>query len=326
MSNRDIIVIGGSAGSFEPLKEILSQVPKPLGATVLINIHRASRKGSDYFPSIIGRYSGLSTSAARYREPLVRDHIYVSPPGRGLVIESGVPRIRSAVLASPKRSIDALFESAAHSCGDRVIAVLLSGTSGDGTAGCREVRKCGGVTIAQDTSEAACASMPHAAMRDAPVDYCLRASEIASKLKELVEGVTLPPAQQKGRVMIVEDEWLLASELERQIKDLGHNVVGVVPSGEEALATVERGAPDVVIMDVRLAGEMKGTEAAQNIWERFHVPIVFLTARSDQETLSAAQASMPYAFLPKPHNAAQLHSAVQLALVRRQRELAAIHS
>src|SRR5215469_514109 len=82
--------------------------------------------------------------------------------------------------------------------------------------------------------------------------------------------------------------------------------------------------PDIVIMDVSLAGRMKGTEAAAILWEQFHIPIVFLTARFYQATLSEAQSSMPNAFLTKPHSAAQLHSAVQLALSRRAREGASV--
>jgi chemotaxis response regulator CheB len=199
--------------------------------------------------------------------------------------------------------------------------VLLSGMLRDGTAGCWEIRRLGGVTIAQDPNEAEYPSMPQSAMQGVPVDYCLHVAGIAVKLKELVAGVATPPASRAARVMIVEDEWLLASELERQLTDLGYTVVATVASGEQALGIASSATPDIALMDVGLAGRMKGTEAAVHLWEQFQVPIVFLTAHADQETLAAAQASMPYAFLAKPYNAGQLHSAMQLALGRRQREI-----
>jgi chemotaxis response regulator CheB len=191
----------------------------------------------------------------------------------------------------------------------------------DGTEGCWEIRKHGRVTIVQDPGEAAYPSMPQSAMKNVAVDYCIRIPEIAGKLEEFVAGVASPPRSQKARVMIVEDEWLLASELERQLTDLGYTVVATVASGEQALAIAASVIPDIVLMDVGLAGRMKGTEAALHLWKKFQLPIVYLTARSDQATLAMAQPSMPYAFLAKPHTVGQIHSALQLALGRRQREL-----
>jgi len=323
VTTRDIIVVGGSAGSLKPLQDILSQLPNTLNATVFVVIHRSQVLGLDYLPSIISRSSALNTSLAQDGERFVRNHIYVAPPKAHLLIDGGQLRIRVEQM-TPRRSVDALFKSAARACAERVIGILLSGTFDDGTEGCWQIRKHGGVTITQDPSEAAYSSMPQSAMGNVPVDYCLPASEIAAKLKGLVQGGTLPPSQQKARVMIVEDEWLLASELERQLTDLGYDVVAALPSGEEAISRVEGDMPDIVIMDVRLSGKMKGTEAAATIWEEFRVPIVFLTAKVDQETFSAAQSSMPYAFLLKPHNAVQLHAAIQLALARREREVISI--
>jgi CheY-like chemotaxis protein len=153
------------------------------------------------------------------------------------------------------------------------------------------------------------------------VHYCLPGAEIAAKIKDLVTGACCPPLSYNARVMIVEDEWMLASELERQLTDLHYTVVATVASGEEALAKAKAAMPDLVLMDVGLAGNMKGTEAACRLWERFEIPLLFLTAHADQETLAAAQPAMPYAFLTKPHRVGQLHSAIQLALGRRQREI-----
>jgi chemotaxis response regulator CheB len=215
-----------------------------------------------------------------------------------------------------------MFRSAAISHSDGVIGVLLSGMLSDGTAGFWQIRKCGGVTIAQDPKEAQYASMPQSAMKDVPVDYCLPASEIAPKLLELVRSSAPQPAFRKGRVMIVEDEWLIASDLETQLNDLVYEVVANVVSAEEALRSAACIAPDVVIMDVHLGGRMRGTEAAMHLREQFQIPSIFLTAYNDLETLTSAQRSRPYAFLAKPHHATELNVAIQLALNARANRFA----
>jgi len=253
-------------------------------------------------------------------EAFEHGHVYIAPPQTHMLVEPGKIRIEPFATGQRLTSVDALFQSAAKAYGDRVIGVLLSGMLQDGTAGCWAIRQRGGVTIAQDPNEAEYSSMPRTAMQEVPVDYCLRAQEIAAKLEDLIAGELTPPAAPTARIMIVEDEWLLASELERQLTELGYTVVAVESSGEEALAKAGVAKPDIAIMDVGLAGKIKGTDVATQLWEQFQVPIIFLTAHADQQTLAAAQSSMPYAFLAKPHHAGQLHSAIQLALGRRTRE------
>ena len=316
-----IIVIGGSAGSLAALKGVVGSLPGDLDSAIIISIHRASTKGPDALPPILGHCTQMEVTAAVDGEALENGHIYVTPPEVYLCVEPGALRIDPAPKPGRPRSVDALFGSSAKAYGESVIGVLLSGMMDDGTVGCWEIRKHGGVIIAQDIDEAAYPSMPLSAMKNVPVHYCLPVAEIAPKITDLVYGACVAPLSQNARVMIVEDEWMLASELERQLTDLHYTVVATVASGEEALAKAESAMPDLVMMDVGLAGKMKGTEAARRLWERFEIPLVFLTAHTDQETLAAAQSSMPYAFLPKPHQAAQIHLAIQLALGRRQREI-----
>src|SRR5215831_6863622 len=107
----------------------------------------------------------------------------------------------------------------------------------DGSAGFWEIHKRGGVTISQHPADAQWSAMPQNAMKDVPVHYCLRTAEIGPKLRELVEGSSSPPLFAKGRVMIVEDELIVAADLEAQLTDLGYEVVASVDSGEAALAT-----------------------------------------------------------------------------------------
>lgn len=131
-----------------------------------------------------------------------------------------------------------------------------------------------------------------------------------------------------ARVLVVEDDALAARRLSRIVSELGHRVLGPVASGEEAVALATAEAPDLVLMDVRLRGEMDGTRAASEICERrADVPVVFLTALGDEETLARADASRPYAYLVKPIREEELRAAVRIALERSrsERELKRLH-
>jgi len=199
MFTRDIIVIGGSAGSLKPLQQVLSQLPNDLHVAVFVTIHRGKVEGPDYLPDIITRSSNLSTTLAQTGERFVGDHIYVAPRRVEMVIEGGVLSLRADAPAIPRKTIDELFTFAVHAYGERVIGILLSGTLYDGTARCWEIRKHGGVTIAQDPSEATYPSMPQSAMNAVPVDYCLRSSEMSARLEELVRGHTTARPTQSAR-------------------------------------------------------------------------------------------------------------------------------
>src|SRR6187200_1673947 len=86
-------------------------------------------------------------------------------------------------------------------------------------------------------------------------------------------------------VLVVEDQRLIAADIENTLKKLGYVVVGNVSSGEEAISWSHEQRPELVLMDVRLRGEMDGIEAAEIIRNRFHLPVVYLTAYADEETI-----------------------------------------
>jgi CheY-like chemotaxis protein len=103
--------------------------------------------------------------------------------------------------------------------------------------------------------------------------------------------------------------------------EVGQDSTGVdIASGEEALRLAEGALPDVILMDIQLAGRMTGTEAGEVLWTRLGVPIVYATAYADKKTLGDSRPSMPYGFVVKPYRAAQLHASLQLALERRRQE------
>lgn len=119
------------------------------------------------------------------------------------------------------------------------------------------------------------------------------------------------------RIMIVEDERVVALDLKISLETLGYDVVGIASEAQRAVDDVARLQPDLVLMDIHLDGGSDGTEAAAQIRERWRLPVVFLTAYADEETLSRAELSLPYGYLVKPFQLRELSATVRMALARR---------
>jgi CheY-like chemotaxis protein len=119
----------------------------------------------------------------------------------------------------------------------------------------------------------------------------------------------LPP-----QILIVEDERIIALDLKRRLTRLGYAVVAIAGSGAEAMAQVQMYGPDLVLMDIGLPGEMTGLEAAARIWEERKIPIVYVTASADEQTLAQARTPSPLLAIRKPFDVAQLHSTLAQAL------------
>src|SRR4051812_6535567 len=120
----------------------------------------------------------------------------------------------------------------------------------------------------------------------------------------------------RARILVVEDESIVALDLQSSLEHLGYEVVGTAATGEDAVRLAETRTPDLVLMDIRLRAEMDGTAAADLIRRRFGIPVVFLTAYSDEETLRRAQISEPYGYLLKPFADRDLQVTIQMALYR----------
>lgn len=116
------------------------------------------------------------------------------------------------------------------------------------------------------------------------------------------------------QILIVEDEALVAMEIERYILDLGYQVAGIVSTGEKALKSVEAQAPDLILMDIRISGAMDGIETASIVRSRWRCPVVFLTAFLDDSRLEQAKHSMPFGYLLKPVNKRELKVTIEMAL------------
>ncbi|WP_298378967.1 EAL domain-containing protein [Azospirillum sp.] len=120
----------------------------------------------------------------------------------------------------------------------------------------------------------------------------------------------------QARVLVVEDERIVALHLQQRLKTLGYDLASPAASGAQALERVRRERPDIVLMDIHIEGSMDGIETASEIHKEFHTPIIYLTAYSEAATLERARGTKPYGYLVKPFSERELHATIQMALER----------
>lgn len=124
----------------------------------------------------------------------------------------------------------------------------------------------------------------------------------------------------KAKILIVEDEIIVAMEIQERLKNLGYTVTAVVSYGEAAIQNTEQNPSDLVLMDIRLKGEVDGVETAKVISERFDIPVIFLTAYADNDTLQRAKITQPFGYILKPFEERELHTIIEIALHRHNLE------
>jgi len=122
----------------------------------------------------------------------------------------------------------------------------------------------------------------------------------------------------KKKILIVEDESIIAEDISDSLISLGYRITGMVYSGEEAIEAAAKCRPDLVLMDVNLQGEIDGITAAAEIRARFQIPVVYLTAYADENTLRRVNATKPFGYIVKPFEEKNLHTTIQLALHRHE--------
>lgn len=118
----------------------------------------------------------------------------------------------------------------------------------------------------------------------------------------------------KVKVYIVEDEIIVAKDLESILKSNGYEVVGISDSAEDFLKKIDEANPDIILMDIMLKGEMSGIEAAKKIREQYDLPVIFLTAYGDEKTVEKAKDSFPYGYIIKPFRERELITTIEIAL------------
>jgi CheY-like chemotaxis protein len=115
----------------------------------------------------------------------------------------------------------------------------------------------------------------------------------------------------KANIMVVEDEGVVSIDIRNMLKKAGYSIAAVAFQGEEAVEKAERSAPDLVLMDIGLKGEIDGIEAAKKIRDRFQIPVVFLTGFADEVTVAKAQEVNPSGFIIKPINEEELKKTLE---------------
>jgi signal transduction histidine kinase len=121
-------------------------------------------------------------------------------------------------------------------------------------------------------------------------------------------------------VLIVEDDFIVAKVIEKNLVDLGYAIAGLVATGEEAIAKAGSERPDLVLMDIQLLGEMDGIAASEKIHTAFNIPVIFLTALSDRQTSDRALVTAPYGYIIKPFSQNTLSATIRVALNKKRAE------
>ena len=126
----------------------------------------------------------------------------------------------------------------------------------------------------------------------------------------------------KVKILVVEDEAITAKDLQNRLKELGYDVPAIAASGEGAIKKVEEIKPDLVLMDIILNGDMDGIGAAEQIRDRFDIPVIYVTAYLDEERLEKTKVSEPYGYILKPFGDKDLRPVIEMALQRHKLEKA----
>lgn len=197
-ARRDIVVIGGSAGSGAVLKTLMQSLPADLPASLFIATHIPA-SGPGFLNEILSSRSALPVTQAVDGQPVERGHVYLAAPDRHLLVIDGIIRLGLGPRENMVRpAIDPLFRSAALSFGPRVIGVILTGMLNDGAAGLHAVKACGGLAVVQNPVDAHAEQMPLAALQATEVDHVVAAAGLSDLLVELVNseaGPRLQPAE-----------------------------------------------------------------------------------------------------------------------------------
>jgi two-component system, chemotaxis family, protein-glutamate methylesterase/glutaminase len=187
----DILVVGGSAGSIEPLQRMIAVLPADFPAAIFVVIHIGGHLS--YLDKLLVRTAKLPVVLARNGQPIRHGCVALAVPDEHLLLHDEHLLLRRGPQENRTRpAIDPLFRTAACTFGGRVIGVILSGGLNDGTAGLKAVKECGGLAVVQDPDDAEVGDMPRSALSNVLVDHVVPASDLGQLLVNLV---TLPAAR-----------------------------------------------------------------------------------------------------------------------------------
>jgi two-component system chemotaxis response regulator CheB len=196
MAKRDIIVIGGSAGSHMPLRQIMSSLPAELPASIFVATH-VPTGSQGYLVDALSSAGPLPVVRAADGQPVERGRVYTAVPNSHLLLVDGIMRLGDGPRENMSRpAIDPLFRSAALAYGPRAVGVVLSGLLNDGASGLAAIKACGGTAIVQHPLDAHADEMPLAALEAVQADNVAPASDLGRVLSEIAgsdAGETVPP-------------------------------------------------------------------------------------------------------------------------------------
>ena len=125
----------------------------------------------------------------------------------------------------------------------------------------------------------------------------------------------------KAKVLLVENDNIVARDIENMLKGLGYDVPNILSRGKEAVENAKKLQPDLVLMDVKLQGEIDGVEAASRIYRNLNIPIVYITAFADEKTMERAKITEPFGYILKPFNERELQASIEIALYKHKMEV-----
>lgn len=185
MANRDIVVIGASAGGIEALKELVGGLPADLPAAIFIVQHTSPDPPSS-LATVLGRRGPMPSETASDCREIAQGRIFVAPSDHHLMIDRSHMYLTQGPRENRSRpAVDPLFRSAAVVHGPHVIGVILSGMLDDGTSGLLAIKRCGGIAVVQDPADAVFDGMPQNALDTVEVDHCVPAREMGKLLVRL---------------------------------------------------------------------------------------------------------------------------------------------
>jgi len=243
MSNRDIIVIGGSAGATAPLKEILARLPTTIPAAIFIVLHIPAH-GIGILSTVASAAGKLPARQAESGMPIENGNVYLAAPDHHLLLsESRIILGRGPRENMVRPAIDPLFRSAALHYGPRAIGVVLSGLLSDGAAGLNAIKRCGGVALVQDPKDAIADEMPLRALEATTADLCVPGARIGDVLSDLARetaGVAPPtPPEIRLEVEIAAGERSGSDKL----SSVAHPAALTCPSCGGVLSQINTGPP-----------------------------------------------------------------------------------
>lgn len=188
MTSSKIIAVGASAGGVAALRQLVAELPAELPAALLVVLHIGAHKSD--LAALLNTAGPLVAKVAEDGERVLDGHIYVAPPDQHLLVAGNKVRLgRGPKVNWARPAIDPLFRSAAAHYGPDVIGVILTGRLNDGTLGLLEIKRCGGIAIAQHPADAAYPEMPRSAASHVALDHCVPLAQLPKLLVKLLTSM-----------------------------------------------------------------------------------------------------------------------------------------